>query len=432
MEIEDEFDISVPINALADVQTVQELANLIYQIEVCETMSLLDKLDAVAAARKALLPEGIDVFGTPIEEVYSSTEAKIGDRRILFLGTNNYLGLTFASECLQAAHAAIDSEGTGTTGSRMANGSYSGHRALEREFADFYHCHSCIVFTTGYQANLATISGLAGTGDVVLIDGDSHASIYDGCRLSGAEIIRFRHNDMADLDKRLRRLGERSRSTLIIAEGIYSMLGDRAPLADIVRLKNTYNSILLLDEAHSLGVLGHTGQGLVEETGLIDGVDFITGTFSKSLGGIGGYCVSNHPQLDQLRYVSRPYIFTASPTPATIASTRAALKLLHDGIGLRQQLWKNVHQLYSRLHELGYQLGPEPSPVIAIILDTPQQALTLWKGLLEHGVYVNLILPPAAPDGKSLVRCSVSAVHTSEQMDYVGKSFAELRDIIFP
>lgn len=395
-------------------------------------MSLLDKLDAVAAARKALLPEGIDVFGTPIEEVYSSTEAKIGGRRILFLGTNNYLGLTFASECLQAAHAAIDSEGTGTTGSRMANGSYSGHRALERELADFYHCHSCIVFTTGYQANLATISGLAGTGDVVLIDGDSHASIYDGCRLSGAEIIRFRHNDMADLDKRLRRLGERSRSTLIIAEGIYSMLGDRAPLADIVRLKNTYNSILLLDEAHSLGVLGHTGQGLVEETGLIDGVDFITGTFSKSLGGIGGYCVSNHPQLDQLRYVSRPYIFTASPTPATIASTRAALKLLHDGIGLRQQLWKNAHQLYSRLHELGYQLGPEPSPVIANILDTPQQALTLWKGLLEHGVYVNLILPPAAPDGKSLVRCSVSAVHTSEQMDYVGQSFAELRDIVFP
>jgi len=394
-------------------------------------MSLLDKLDAVAAARKTLLPEGIDVFGTPIEEVYSSTEAKIGGRRILFLGTNNYLGLTFASECLQAAHAAIDSEGTGTTGSRMANGSYSGHLALERELADFYHCQSCIVFTTGYQANLATISGLAGTGDVVLIDGDSHASIYDGCRLSGAEIIRFRHNDMADLDKRLRRLGERSRSTLIIAEGIYSMLGDRAPLADIVRLKNTYNSILLLDEAHSLGVLGQTGQGLVEETGLISEVDFITGTFSKSLGGIGGYCVSNHPQLDQLRYVSRPYIFTASPTPATIASTRAALKLLHDGIGLRQQLWKNVHQLYSRLHELGYQLGPEPSPVVAILLDTPQQALMLWKGLLEHGIYVNLILPPAAPDGKSLVRCSVSAVHTSEQMDYVGQSFAELRDTIF-
>jgi 8-amino-7-oxononanoate synthase len=393
-------------------------------------MSLLAKLDAVAAARKALLPEGVEVFGTPVEEVYSSTEAKIGDRRILFLGTNNYLGLTFSPECMQAAHDAIDNEGTGTTGSRMANGSYSGHRALEREFADFYRCGSCIVFTTGYQANLATISGLAGTGDVVLIDGDSHASIYDGCRLSGAEIIRFRHNDMGDLEKRLRRLGERARSTLIIVEGIYSMLGDRAPLADIVSLKKAYNSTVLLDEAHSLGVLGETGQGLVEETGLIDEVDFITGTFSKSLGGIGGYCVSNHSQLDQLRYISRPYIFTASPTPATIASTRAALKLLQEGAGLRRQLWKNARQLYSRLSELGYQLGPEPSPVIATILDTPQQALALWKGLLDRGIYVNLILPPAAPEGKSLVRCSVSAVHSNEQMDYVGETFAELRQIV--
>ncbi|HTJ55502.1 MAG TPA: aminotransferase class I/II-fold pyridoxal phosphate-dependent enzyme [Nitrosospira sp.] len=393
-------------------------------------MSLLAKLDAVAAARKALLPEGVEVFGTPVEEVYSSTEAKIGDRRILFLGTNNYLGLTFSPECMQAAHDAIDNEGTGTTGSRMANGSYSGHRALEREFADFYRCGSCIVFTTGYQANLATISGLAGTGDVVLIDGDSHASIYDGCRLSGAEIIRFRHNDMGDLEKRLRRLGERARSTLIIVEGIYSMLGDRAPLADIVSLKKAYNSTVLLDEAHSLGVLGETGQGLVEETGLIDEVDFITGTFSKSLGGIGGYCVSNHSQLDQLRYISRPYIFTASPTPATIASTRAALKLLQEGTGLRRQLWKNARQLYSRLSELGYQLGPEPSPVIATILDTPQQALALWKGLLDRGIYVNLILPPAAPEGKSLVRCSVSAVHSNEQMDYVGETFAELRQIL--
>ena len=394
-------------------------------------MSLLDKLNAVAAARKALLPEGVEVFGTPIEEVYSSTAAKIGDRRILFLGTNNYLGLTFAPQCLEAAHRAIDREGTGTTGSRMANGSYSGHRALEQEFAEFYGCHSCIVFTTGYQANLATISGLAGAGDVILIDGDSHASIYDGCRLSGAEIIRFRHNDIQDLEKRLRRLGDRSRSTLIIIEGIYSMLGDRAPLAEIVRLKTEYSSTLLLDEAHSLGVLGRIGQGLVEETGLIDEVDFITGTFSKSLGSIGGYCVSNHVQLDQLRYVSRPYIFTASPTPATIASTRVALKLLHEGVELRRQLWSNAHQLYGRLKELGYQLGPEPSPIIATILDTPQQAIALWRGLLEHDIYVNLIFPPAAPDGKSLVRCSVSAAHTGEQIDYVGETFAGLRKTIF-
>jgi 8-amino-7-oxononanoate synthase len=394
-------------------------------------MSLLDKLDAVAAARKALLPEDLDIFGMPIEEVYSTTEASVGGRRILFFGTNNYLGLTFAPECLEAAHKAIDSEGTGTTGSRMANGSYSGHRALEQEFSDFYHCQSSIVFTTGYQANLAMISGLAGANDVILIDGDSHASIYDGCRLSGAEIIRFRHNDTVDMEKRLKRLGERASSTLIIIEGIYSMLGDRAPLADIVQIKNSYGSILLLDEAHSIGVLGKTGQGLVEETGLINEVDFITGTFSKSLGSIGGYCVSNHKQLDQLRYVSRPYIFTASPSPATIASTRAALKLLRDGTELRNKLWKNARKLYSCLDKQGYQLGPDPGPIIATILDSPQQAIMLWKSLFDQGVYVNLILPPAAPDGKSLVRCSVSAAHTEEQIDYVVNIFAALRKSIF-
>ncbi len=389
-------------------------------------MNLLDKLDAAAAVRKSQLPEAVGAFGIPIEEVYSSTEARIGEKRVLLFGTNNYLGLSFAPECLKAAHEAIDNEGTGTTGSRMANGSYFGHRQLEKEFADFYQCRESIVFTTGYQANLGTIAGLVGSGDVVLIDGDSHASIYDGCTLSGADVIRFRHNDAADLDKRLRRLGERASSTLIIAEGIYSMLGDQAPLADIISVKNKYDSLLLLDEAHSLGVLGNTGQGLVEKTGMMSGVDFITGTFSKSLCSIGGFCVSNHPQLDQLRYISHPYIFTASPSPATIASTRAALKLLRKGTKLREQLWKNAHQLYSRLGETGYMLGPEPGPIVAAILDNPKQALALWQGLLENNVYVNLILPPAAPENKSLVRCSINAAHTSEQIAYVGDTFAKL------
>lgn len=389
-------------------------------------MNLLEKLDAAATARKAMLPNGVGAFGIPIEEVYSATEARIGDRRVLLFGTNNYLGLTFSPECIQAAHEAIDKEGTGTTGSRMANGSYFGHRALEREFADFYQCRSGIVFTTGYQANLGTISGLVGSGDTVLIDGDSHASIYDGCILSGADIIRFKHNDTADLEKRLRRLGDRVKTTLIIAEGIYSMLGDQAPLAEIVRLKKEYNCLLLLDEAHSLGVLGETGQGLVEKTGLLKEVDFITGTFSKSLCSIGGYCVSDHPQLEQLRYVSHPYIFTASPSPATIASTRAALELLRKGSDLRRQLWRNCLQLYTRLGEVGYTLGPDPGPVIAAIVDSPQQALFLWQSLLEHNIYVNLILPPAAPEGKSLVRCSVNAAHTTEQITYVGDTFAKL------
>lgn len=389
-------------------------------------MSLLEKLDQAAAARKAQLPGGVGAFGIPVEAIYSATEAKIEGRKILLLGTNNYLGLSFSAECREAAHAAIDAEGTGTTGSRMANGNYSGHRALESEFADFYHCRSCIIFTTGYQANLGTISALLGKGDVALIDGDSHASIYDGCILSGADIIRFRHNDTDDLEKRLRRLGERSKNTLIIVEGIYSMLGDQAHLADIINLKKKYGSILLLDEAHSLGVLGETGQGLVEKTGLNHEVDFITGTFSKSLCGIGGYCVSNHEQLDQMRYVSHPYIFTASPSPATIASTRAALKILKAGADLRNKLWRNAEQLYHALKNMGYQVGPQPGPIVAIILDNPEQALAMWNGLMDANIYVNLILPPAAPEGKSLVRCSVNAAHTPEQIDYITQVFLDL------
>ncbi len=394
-------------------------------------MNLLEKLEAQAGERKSLLPEGLNAFGIPIEAVFSPTEAQIGDHRVLFLGTNNYLGLTFAPECMEAAHNAIDSAGTGTTGSRMANGNYAGHRALERELADFYQCSSAMVFTTGYQANLGTISSLVGRGDVLLIDADCHASIYDACRLTDADVIRFRHNDSNDLEKRLRRLGERTSLTLIIVEGIYSMLGDRAPLADIVRIKNEYKSFLLIDEAHSLGVLGNRGQGLVEETGTLDQVDFITGTFSKSLGGIGGYCVSDHPQLDELKYISRPYIFTASSSPATIESTRAALKLLENGSGLRAHLMDNATRLYTRLEDLGYQLGPQPGPIIAARVDAHEKALALWRGLLDNGIYVNLVLPPAVPDDKSLVRCSVSAAHSREQIDHVGDVFEQLHNSIF-
>lgn len=393
-------------------------------------MTLLNKFKTLASDREALLSTGVDPFGAPIEEIYSATEAQINGRRILLAGTNNYLGLTFAPECLQAARDAIEREGTGTTGSRMANGNFAGHRALEQELADFYECRSAIVFTTGYQANLAMISGLARAGeDVLLIDADCHASIYDGCRLSGADVIRFRHNDVADLEKRLRRLGDGASGALIIVEGIYSMLGDRAPLADIVDLKRSFGSYLFVDEAHSLGVLGHHGRGLVEEAGVIDTVDFIAGTFSKSLGSIGGYCVSNHPELDLLRYVSRPYVFTASPSPSVIASTRASLVLLREGTELRTQLWDNAQRLYSHLVELGYQLGPEPSPVIAVFLDTREQALGLWQGLFEHGIYVNLIFPPAAPSGKSLVRCSVSAAHTTGQIDRICDAFTALSNI---
>jgi 8-amino-7-oxononanoate synthase len=386
-------------------------------------MSLFDKFEQIAAGRQALADRGI-TSNVVMEKVISPTEAVINGRRVILAGTNNYLGLTFDPDCIEAAATAVREQGTGTTGSRMANGTYSDHIRLEQELADFFGCKYGMVFSTGYIANLAMLSALTGPGDILLIDADSHASIYDGCRLSGAEIIRFRHNDPGDLEKRLKRLGDRAANTLIIVEGIYSMLGDRALLADITAVKERYGAYLLVDEAHSLGVLGRRGRGLAEEAGVEDRVDFIVGTFSKSLGAIGGFCVSNLPEMDMIPLAARPYIFTASSSPSVIASTRAALQILSTRSELRSRLWDNAHNLYHRLQELGFQLGPEPSPVVAVRVANIDQAIALWKGLLEAGVYVNLVTPPATPDGGCLLRCSVSAGHSSEQIEQIGQAFA--------
>jgi 8-amino-7-oxononanoate synthase len=248
--------------------------------------------------------------------------------------------------------------------------------------------------------------------------------------LSGAEIIRFRHNDPANLEKRLKRLGDRAPNTLIIVEGIYSMLGDRAALADIAAVKEKYGAYLLVDEAHSLGVLGQRGRGLAEEAGVEDRVDFIVGTFSKSLGAIGGFCVSNHAEMDMISFAARPYMFTASSSPSIIASTRAALQILSTRSELRNRLWDNARNLFKKLQGLGFQLGPEPSPVVAVRVSNIDEAIALWKGLLENGVYVNLVTPPATPDGGCLLRCSVSAGHSPEQIEQIGNGFAFLKEVV--
>ena len=390
-------------------------------------MGIFDKFQGLVAARRELDAIGIDPFGVQVERIISPTEGIIHGRYTILAGTNNYLGVTFDPTCIAAAQKALEFEGTGTTGSRMANGTYSGHRKLEQELAEFYGKRDVIVFSTGYGANLGMLAGLTGPGDVVLVDADCHASIYDGCRLSGAEFIRFRHNNPDDLAKRMRRLGARAADALILVEGIYSMLGDRAPLKEIVDVKREFGGYLLVDEAHSLGVLGERGRGLVEEVGVMADADFIVGTFSKSLGGAGGFCASDLPELDLCRYSSKPYIFTASPSPATIASTRQALRILSAGRELRQRLRENYQRLHAGLTALGYTLGAPPSPVIAVLLNGRIEALQFWNHLLQRGVYVNLMLPPATPNGVSLIRCSVSAAHTVEQIDTVCAAFAELR-----
>jgi 8-amino-7-oxononanoate synthase len=390
-------------------------------------MALFDKLASAAAVRRDVISAGgLVPFGVTVERILSPTEGMVAGRRVILGGTNNYLGLTFDAECIEAGVVALHSEGTGTTGSRMANGSYSGHLALEHELAQFYGWPQAIIFSTGYLANLGMIGALAAPGDVLLIDGDCHASIYDGCKLSGAEVIRFRHNNAADLDRRLERLGERAQNALVIVEGIYSMLGDQAPLADLAAATHRHGAMLMVDEAHSLGVLGEHGRGLCEAAGVMDGVDFVVGTFSKSLGGVGGFCVSPHAELGLVRYTSRPYIFTASPSPATVASTRTALAALRERPQLRTRLWHNVTRLHQGLSAIGLPPAAAPSPVLAVLRDSREQALADWQQLLDAGVYVNLMVPPATPGGISLLRCSISAAHTDAQIDQILAAFAAL------
>lgn len=388
-------------------------------------MGLYDKFSRLASEREQFCTSGINPFGTRIDEVYSATEGRIGNQKVILAGTNNYLGLTFDAQAIADGQAALATQGTGTTGSRMANGSYESHIALEHEIADFFDRPSAIVFSTGYTANLGIISALAGHGSVVLLDADSHASIYDACTLGGAEIIRFRHNDAKDLERRMIRLGDRAREAIIIVEGIYSMLGDVAPLAEIVDIKRRLGGYLIVDEAHSFGVMGATGRGLVEEVGVEQDVDIIVGTFSKSLASIGGFAVGSKA-MDVLRYASRPFIFTASPSPSCIASVRSALKTIAKYPELRQKLWNNSHRLYTGLEKLGYELGSHISPVVPVIIGHKDDGLRIWRELIGLGVYVNLILPPAAPAGITLLRCSVNAAHTDEQIDAIIQAFAML------
>jgi len=390
-------------------------------------MSLFDKFQPIVEIRAELQKLGIMPFGAVTEKILSSTEAIVNGHKVILAGTNNYLGLTFDPECIAAAKKAVEEQGTGTTGSRMANGTFTEHVKLEQELAAYFNRKHAIVFSTGYAATMGMSSTLTGAGDVIVLDADSHASIYDGVRLGGADVIRFRHNDAADLEKRLRRLGDRVTNTLIIVEGIYSMLGDQAPLADIAEVKRKYGGFLLVDEAHSLGMLGEHGRGVAEAAGVEDDVDFVVGTFSKSLGATGGYCVSSHPELEAIRFAIRSYIFTASPSPSVIASTRVALRLMQERPELRVRLWENAHRLYDGLKQLGFAVSPQVSPVVAVTIKQRDQAISWWNELMKRGAYVNLVMPPASPTTDSLLRCSVSAAHSSEQIDRIIEAFAALQ-----
>lgn len=389
-------------------------------------MDIFDKYALVARRHGKIVQAGADPFAVCVDEVRSATRARINGRDTILVGTNNYLGLTFDPACIDAAVRAIQKHGTGTTGSRIANGSYAIHRELEAEIASFLGRRAAILFPTGYQAIMGMLAGLAGPHDVILMDADSHSSIYDGCRLSGATVVRFRHNDPEDLDRRLTRLKDQGECKLVVVEGVYSMLGDQAPLAEFAEVKARHGAYLLVDEAHSVGVLGARGRGAAEAQGVEAEVDFVAGTFSKSLGAVGGFVASDHPKFDVLRFCCRPYMFTASSSPSSVASVLVAFRRIREQPELQERLWANAGALYEGLTALDLEICSPRSPIIAVRLPDEQTAVWAWHRLLEHGVYVNLALPPGTPNGACLLRCSVSAAHSPEEIAEVCSRFARV------
>jgi 8-amino-7-oxononanoate synthase len=390
-------------------------------------MDLLDKL-RVVERRRAMFASGAASPGaTVIERVLGPCEIVVNGKPTLMFGSNNYLGLTFEPSVMAAAREAIVQYGTGTTGSRTANGTMSLHEDLEREFADWFGKRHALIFSTGYQANLSLIGGLCGPDDVILIDSDSHASIYDATRQTPSQVVAFRHNSPESLRKKLERLPAGQRNRLVVVEGLYSIRGDVAPLREIAAVSKANGAYLLVDEAHSLGTFGATGLGCAEDQGILDQVDFVVGTFSKSLAGVGGACVSDHAELRALHFLARAYVFTASGSPANVASVRAAVRVIRDHPELRDRLWANVRQLREGLTNLGYVIGSTASPIVPIFTGDEERTIGLWQELLASGVYVNLIVPPGCSKDDCLLRASCSAAHTPEQIERALDVFAQVR-----
>ncbi|OYW46074.1 MAG: 8-amino-7-oxononanoate synthase [Sphingomonadales bacterium 32-68-7] len=386
-----------------------------------KTGDLFNKFDAVIHTRQTLLDGGVeDPFGLVMEKVLSPTRAICNGRDTILLGTYNYMGMTFDPDVIAAGKRALDEFGSGTTGSRVLNGTYAGHRDVERALREFYAMDHAMVFSTGYQANLGIISTIAGKGDYIVLDIDSHASIWDGCALGNAEVVPFKHNDIEAMDKRLGRIPEGA-GKLVILEGVYSMLGDIAPLKEMIAVAKRHGAMVLVDEAHSMGFIGPNGRGVAEDQGVLDQVDLVIGTFSKSVGTVGGFCVSNHPKFEILRLVCRPYVFTASLPPSVVATAATSIrKLMHSG-AKRAHLWENSKRLHGGLKALGFTLGTEvpQSAIVAVIMPDLERGAMMWEALLKEGLYVNLARPPATPAGMTLLRCSLCAEHSSEEVETI-------------
>jgi len=349
-------------------------------------------------------------------ESEQNTEVVMSGRKVLMFGSNSYLGLTNHPKVIEAAVEATKKYGTGCAGSRFLNGTLDLHLELEKELAEFVGKEDAIIYSTGFQVNLGVVSCVTGREDYVICDELDHASIVEGRRLSFSQALKFKHNDMASLEKELKKCNP-DKIKLIVVDGVFSMEGDVANLPEIVRLAKQYNANIMVDEAHGLGVMGDHGRGVCNHFGLTKDVDLIMGTFSKSLASIGGFIAGDSSIINYLRHNSRPYIFSASNTPAATAAARAALQIMKNEPERIAHLWDITNYSLGRFRELGFEIGHTSTPIIPLYVRDMEKTFMVTKMLFDEGVFVNPVIPPACSPEDTLIRFSLMATHSKEQID---------------
>ena len=393
------------------------------EIPTLQQVALFEKCRLFTKARE-VQAAGLYPYFKPISESEDTVVVIEGQKRIM-LGSNNYLGLTHHPKVLEAASRALSRYGSGCTGSRFLNGTLDLHEQLEASLATFLGKEACLVFSTGYSANLGLISGLVGRGDTVFLDKLDHASIVDGAKMSFGETERFTHGDIGNLDRKLERVGA-TRGAMIVVDGVYSMEGDIADLPGLTRIARKHGAALAVDDAHSLGVLGPNGDGTAAHFGLIDEVDIIAGTFSKSLASIGGFIAASESIIHYLRHHCRPLIFTASLPPSNTAGVLAALEVLQREPERRQRLWANTRRLQEGFRSLGFHIGPTETPIVPVLIGPLEKTFVMWRKLFDAGLFTNPVAPPAVPPSQCRLRTSVMATHTFDQIDFALETFGRI------
>jgi 8-amino-7-oxononanoate synthase len=349
----------------------------------------------------------------------ADTEVYIHGHKLIMIGSNNYLGLTQDPRVKKAAIDAIEKFGSGCTGSRFLNGTLTIHEELEEKLAEFMNMEAVLVFSTGFQSNQGTISAIVGRKDMVVGDNENHASIVDGTRLSFGRSLKYRHNNMQDLDRVLTRNKSEDNGILVVTDGVFSMGGDIVNLPELVQVAKKHGARIMVDDAHAVGVLGKHGRGTAEHFGLEKEIDLVMGTFSKSFASIGGFIAGSEEVVHYIKHVSRAFIFSASPPPAAVATVIAAIDILQKEPERREKLWKNYEKMIKGYQELGFNTGASQTPIIPIIIGEDEKTFEFWRLLYENGVFSNPVISPAAPPGKSLIRTSYMATHTEEELDKV-------------